>query len=51
MTVVAYGTHEVSIKVVVWFEPGSLRVLVLVLVLVLVRTFVMGISLVMGSGK
>jgi hypothetical protein len=42
VSVVAYGTQEVSRRVVVWFE-GSLKVLVLVLVFVLVTTVVKGI--------
>jgi hypothetical protein len=42
VTVVVYGTREVSTRVVVWFEPGILKVLVLVSVLVSVTTVVNG---------
>jgi hypothetical protein len=41
--VVVYGTREVSTRVVVWFEPGMLNVLVLMSVLVSVTTVVNGI--------
>jgi hypothetical protein len=43
VTVVVYGTREVSTRVVVWFVPGILNVLVLVSILVLVTTDVTGI--------
>ena len=43
MTVVVYGTREVSTGVVVWFVPGILKVLVVVSISVLVRTVVTGI--------
>ena len=43
MTVVVYGTREVSTRVVVWFVPGILKVLVVVSISVLVRTVVTGI--------
>jgi hypothetical protein len=41
--VVVYGTREVSTRVVVWFEPGMLNVLVLMSILVSVTTVVSGI--------